>query len=63
MAGSSPRSLKISSKDWLEIWRAGMFLFCSFGGCKSIGPALVQCQKSMLCYTQNTGFGAFREIA
>jgi hypothetical protein len=28
MAGSSPSSLKISSKDWEEIWRGGM-TYCS----------------------------------
>jgi hypothetical protein len=30
IAGSSPSSLKISSKDWEEIWRDGMPLFFKF---------------------------------
>ncbi len=32
MAGSSPSSLKMSSKDWWEIWRAGMPYCSPWGG-------------------------------
>jgi hypothetical protein len=31
MAGSSPRSLRMSSKDWGEMWRGGM-PYCFSGG-------------------------------